>query len=117
MEHPAHGAGGGDAPTILCEQAPDFSRGTIPVVRAQLDHYGHSVRSVHLVAEILEASRLPAAGSLLDGALDVVVGHAGGAALEQRQPQPRVQSGVASADLCRNGDLLGKFRENLPTLG
>jgi hypothetical protein len=62
-----------------------------------------------LVGQLLVGAALELAGALLDGALDVVVGHVDGFGRVDRRPQPGVTAGVAAAALGGHGDLADDF--------
>ena len=64
-------------PPFFRDDAADFRRRAIAIVRAQLHQQRHAVRPVNLVGQILESARSPPPVPFLDGALDVVVGHVG----------------------------------------
>ena len=59
----------------------DLGRGALAVVGQRLDDDGHAAGAVALVGDGLVVVGVAGAERLVDGALDVVVGHVGGLGL------------------------------------
>ena len=92
-EHVRHGAGGAEVAAVLREDRADRAAGAVAVVGQRLDDDGDAARAVALVADRLVVLGV-AAGGLLDGALDVVLGHVLGARGLDGEAQARVHVGI-----------------------
>ena len=84
---------------------------------SRLDQHGDAARAVALVDDLFVDLALELAGALLDGAVDVVVGHAVGPRLEDGGAQARVGLRIAAAEAGRDGDLLEELGEQLAAAG
>ena len=81
----------------------------VAVVGQRLDDDGDAAGAIALVAHGLEIGAV-GAGRLLDGALDVVLGHVLGARVLDREAQARVHLGVWQAGLGRDRDFAAEKR-------
>src|SRR5262249_42825757 len=100
----------------LGEDVPDLAGGAVAVVGERLDVDRGAAGAVALVDRLLPGLGVPAAGALQDRALDVVLGHVGGARLVHREAQPRVRARLPSAEAGRGRDLADQLGEDLPAL-
>ena len=108
---------GSQVAVIFCKDAADFGRGTVLIVRRRLHDHGHAPRRVALVGDFIEVLRIRSfAGAAFDGALDVVVGHAGRTRCQDGAAQSRISIGIAAATFRRNRNLFRKLAENLTAL-
>src|SRR5665213_1938097 len=104
-------------PAVLRKRMPNLARRAVLIVRQHVDENCHATRTVALVRHFFVAGTLKLARTLLDGALDVVLGHVLGLGRRDRTAQPRVAVGIASAALRGDGDFLDQACENLAALG
>ena len=113
VKGPGHAAGGAQALAVLVQQVTDLGGGALTVIGQSLHDDGHAVGAVALVDHALEVVAVPGAQSLVDGALDVVVGHVDGLGLGDNRGQTGVVVGVAGAAALFHGhdDLLGDLGE------
>src|SRR5262249_43115411 len=111
LELPGDRAGPRQLAAGLGEDRADLGRGPVAVVGRRLDEDRHAARAVALVDDLLELVRVPAAGRLVDGPLDVVRRHVHRAGLLDRQPEPVVGVGIAAALARRDADLARDLRE------
>ena len=96
----------------------DLRRGALAVVGQCLDDDGHAAGAVALVGDGLVVVGVARAERLIDGALDVVVGHVGSLRLGNDGCETGVIIGVARAALLNgNDDLLGDLSEGGAALG
>ena len=112
VEHEGDGAGLGEVAAALGEVGADVGGRAVAVVGHRLDDDGRASGPVALVADLVVILRI-AAGRLVDGALDVVLGHVLGAGGEDRGAQARVHVGIGHAHLGRDGDFAGELGEHL----
>ncbi len=92
---------------MLAENAPNLRPCAILVVRCRFDNDSHSARRVTFVYDLVELLCILAlASAAFDRTLDVIVRHTLGARSLDRAAQARIAIGIASAALCRDGDLL-----------
>ena len=118
VEGPGHAAGGAQALAELVQQVPDLGGGALAVVGEGLHNDGHAIGAIALVDHALKVVGVPGAQSLVDGTLDVVVGHIGGLGLGDDGGQAGVIGGVAAAaGLDGHDHLAGDLGENLRALG
>jgi hypothetical protein len=89
--------------------------GAVAVVGHGLDDDGRASGAVALVADLLVVLAV-VARRLVDGALDVVLGHVLGPGGQDRGAQARVHVGVGHAHLGRDGDFAGELGEQLRAL-
>jgi len=111
LEHEGHGAVGAHVAAVLGEGVTDFGHRAHPVVGQAIHHHRRTADAVALVADLLVADALEFAGALLDGVLDLVLGHVHRLALIHGQTQARVEARVAAAHLGGHGDFLGDLGE------
>ena len=97
VERPGHAAGGAQALAVLVQQVAHLGGGAVAVVGEGVHDHGHAGGAVALVHHVLVAVGVAGAQSLVDGALDVVVGHVGGLGLGDDGGQAGVVIGVAAA--------------------
>ena len=119
VEAPADAAGGAQVPTVLVEEVADLGGGAVAVVGEGLHDDGHAAGTIALVDHLLEVLSAAGPQGLVDGALDVVIGHIGGLGLGDNGGQAGVVGGIAAAAalLHRHNDLLGDFGEGRGALG
>jgi hypothetical protein len=91
----------------------DVASGSVLVVGDALDDDSHAVRTVALIDHVLVVVLVLAAGSLLDDALDVVVGDVVGVSLGDEVTELGVVVGVGTALLDNDGDLAADLGEDL----
>ena len=92
--------------------------GALTVVGEGLDDHGHAVGAVAFVDDALVVVGVVGAQGLVDGALDVVVGHVHCLGLGNDRGQTGVVVGVAgAAGLNGHDDLLGHLGEGGAALG
>ena len=106
------------APPYLGEVRADAAGGAVAVVGQRLDDHGDAARAIALVAHLLVVLGV-AAHRLLDGALDIVLGHVLGARVLDGEAQARIHVRVGRAHLRRDGDFAGELGEELraPRIG
>ena len=97
----------------------NLGSGTLTVVGQSVHDYGHAAGAVALIGDGFEVLRAAGTQGLVDGALDVVVGHVDGLGLGDHGSQAGVVGRVAGAAafLDGNNDLLGDLGECGGTLG
>jgi len=92
--------------------------GAVAVVGEGLYDDGHAVGAVALIHHVLKVVGVAGAQRLVDGALDVVVGHVGGLGFGDDGGQAGVVGGVAAAaGLDRHDHLTGDLGKDLGPLG
>src|SRR5213075_649652 len=102
---------------VLGEDAADFGRGAVLIVGGRFHDHRHASGRVALVSYLIKVLRIRSfAGAALDGALDVVVGHAGRTRCQDSAAQSRISIGIAAAAFRRNRNLFRKLAENLTAL-
>jgi uncharacterized protein DUF1236 len=111
-EHVRDRPGGAEVAAVLGEHGADGAARAVAVVGQRLDDHRHAARTVALVANGIVALSIAARG-LLDGALDVVLGHVLGPRRLDGEAQARVHVGVGHAGLGRHRDLAGELGEDL----
>src|SRR5438094_4541592 len=117
MKHVRNASARSKIAVIFCKDASDFGRGTVLIVRGRLHDHGHAPRRVALVGNFIEVLRVRSlAGAAFDGALDVVIGHAGRTRRQDGATQSRISIGIAAAAFRRNRNLFRKLAENLTAL-
>src|SRR5262249_12689902 len=79
-----------------------------------LDDDGDAAGAVTLVADVLVILAV-AAGSLVDGALDIVLRHALCLGGDDRGTQARIEGGIRQTELGRNRDFTAELGEELST--
>ena len=112
IEHERHRAGLGEIAAGLGEGGAHVAGGAVVVVGQRLDDHRDAARPVALVADLVVVLGV-AARRLLDGALDVVLGHVLGARREDRGAQARIERRVRQAELGGTGDFAGELGEQL----
>ena len=118
VKTPTDAAAGAHVPAVLVEKVADLRGGAVAVVGEGLHDNGHAAGAVALVDHVLEVVGVTGAQSLVDGALDVVIGHVGGLGLGDDGGQAGVVVGVAAAALLHRHDhLAGDLGEDLGALG
>src|SRR5215467_2135640 len=78
IEHPGDATRRAHAAALLLEDVPDLGARPILVVGEDAHEHGDATRPIPLVGDLLELLAGAAAGTLFDGALDVVRGHVRG---------------------------------------
>ena len=111
-EHVRHRAGLAEVAVVLGERRAHRAGGAVAVVGQRLDDDGDAARGRSPRSGSPRSCRL-AAQRLLDGALDIVLGHVLGARGLDREPQPRVHARIGRADLGGDRDLAGELGEQL----
>ena len=92
--------------------------GAVAVVGQRVHDHGHAGGSIALVHHVLVAVGIAGAKRLVNGTLDIVVGHVGGLSLGNDGGQAGVVVGVAAAaGLDRHDHLTGDLGKYLRTLG
>lgn len=74
-EHPAHAVGLAQRSAGAGEQVADGGDSAVAIVREDVDHHGHAMRTVALVADLLELLTCQLAGAPFDRVLDLVGWH------------------------------------------
>ena len=101
-------AGGGEL--ALLEQHADFRRGSVHVVRINLNDDRHVVRRAALIRDVFHDEFFAAdARALVDGALDGILGHAFLLGLFHGGEEARVHRGIRAAHFGGDGDFANKF--------
>src|SRR5690606_36061283 len=90
--------------------------GAIAVVGQRLDDDRHATRAIALIADFVIVLAVRA-DRLLDGAIDIVLGHGLGARVDHRQAQTRIERGVGHAHLGSNGDFARQLGKDLRAYG
>ena len=83
--------------------------------KESIDDDGDSARSIALVCKLIECRIPELPASLLDGAVDIVLGHVLGLGLEDRCPEACIPFRIRAALGCY-GDFLDELRELLSAL-
>ena len=91
------------------EDVTDIRGGTIAVIGDRRNNHSHAARSIALVLDLLVIDAADFAGSLGDGALDIVVRHIVGLRLGNDVTQLAIDSRIAAAVTDRNRDLTTDF--------
>jgi len=112
IEHEGDRAGLGEVAAGFGEGRAHLARGAVAVVGQDLDDDGDAARPIALVADFVIALGV-AAGGLLDGAVDIVLGHVLRARRQYRGPQAWVHGGIGQAQLGRDRDLARELAEQL----
>ncbi len=115
IEHERHRAGLGEVAAGLGEVGADVGGGAVAVVGQRLDDDGDAAGAIALVADLVIVLAV-IAGGLLDGALDIVLGHVFGARCDHSGPQPRIHRRVGGAELGRDGDFARELAKQLGLL-
>ena len=118
IEAPGHTALCAQIAVALIKSVADFGSGTLTVVGQSVHDYGHAAGAVALIGDGLEVLRAAGTQGLVDGALDVVVGHIDGLGLGNHSRQTGVIGGIAGAAAFLHGhnDLFCNFGECSGTL-
>src|SRR5207248_34329 len=117
MEHVRNASTRSKVAVVLGEDATDFGRGTVLIICGRFRDHRHASRCVTLVGYFIEVLCIRSfAGAAFDGALDVVVRHAGRTRRQDGAAQSWISIGIAAA-FRRNRNLLRKLAENLTALG
>ena len=96
----------------------DFRGGALAVVGEGLHNDGHAAGTIALVSNGLIVIGVACAQGLIDGALNVIVGHIGGLGLSNNGGQAGVIGRIAAATLLhRHNDLLGDLSKGSAALG
>ena len=111
-EHVRDRAGGAQIAAVLGEHRAHRPARAVAVVGERLDDDGDAARPVALVADRLVGLGVGARG-LLDGPLDIVLGHVLGARGLDGEPQPRVHLGIGQAVPDGHRDLARELGEQL----
>ena len=82
-------------PPALVKAARTFGGGAVAVVGQRLDDDRHAARPIALVAHFIVVLRI-AAGGLVDGALDIVLGHGLRLGVLHGEPETRVHVRVGA---------------------
>jgi hypothetical protein len=90
---------------VAAERVADFGHGPVGVVGGGFDDEGHATGAIALVGHLFIGGAFELAGALLDGALDVVVGHVDRAGGVHRQAQARIPGRITAAGPRGDGDL------------
>src|SRR5690606_2859769 len=101
----AHRSGGAEVAAVPAEGVADLGHGAVGIVGGGLDEDGGAAGAVALVGELLVAAALELARALLDGAVDVLVGHVDGLGRVDGRAKTRVAVRVTAAGLGGDGDL------------
>ena len=118
VERPADAALRAHALAVLIEVMADLRCGALAVVGQCLDDDGHAAGTVALVSNGLVVIGVARAERLVDGALDVVVGHVGSLRLGDDGREAGVVIRIARAALLDgDDDLLGDLGEGGAALG
>ena len=112
----ADAAGLAERAAELGERGADVGGGAVAVVGQGLDDQRDAARAIALVADLLVALAL-VAGAAPDRALDVVLGHVGGARRLQRAAQARIGRRVGQAGARRDLHLAHQPGEGPGALG
>ena len=97
LELPGDAAARTQGTAALVEDVADFACGAVQVIGDDLNDHGDAAGSISLVGDLLVVGAVALAGGLLDGALNVVVGHVGGLRLCDDVLQLAVQIGIRAA--------------------
>ena len=118
VKGPGHAARSPQALAVLVQQVAHLGSGAVAVVGQRVHDYGHAGGSIALVHHVLVAVGIAGAKRLVNGTLDIVVGHVGGLGLGNDGGQAGVVVGVAAAaGLDRHDHLTGDLGKYLRTLG
>src|SRR5271163_2533432 len=112
IEHERDGAGFRQRAARLAEIGAHFAGGAVAIVGQRLDDNGDPARRITLVANFVVILAVGARG-LLDGALDIVLGHVFCAGGEDGRAKARIHRHVRQAHLRRDGYFARQFREEL----
>ena len=113
VEHPGDAAGRTHGSAVLFKAVAHIGRGTVEVIRDALDDNRGAGRAVTLVGDFLVVFTLTFARRLLDGAVDVVVGHVVVFRLGDDIAELGVQRRVGAARPDGDGDLAADLGEDL----
>ena len=102
--------------TLVCEPQL-FGNRVAQRRRRSSDQQGDAARSESLVGGFFDSGASELTGALLDGLLNIVLGHVLGLGAHHRLAQPRIHVDIASAFTRSNCDLVGKLAEELAALG
>jgi len=100
----------------FCESMTNFRNGAISIVGHTVDHDRRSARTITLVTNFNEINAIRIATALLDGALDVVLGHALRLGSIHCKPQSRVGRDITAAQTRCHGNFPDEFGEKFATL-
>lgn len=118
VEGPADAALGAQVAVALVKGVADLRGGTLAVVGQGVHDDGHAAGAVALVGDGFVVVGVAGAQGLVDGALDIVVGHVDRLGLGDDGGKAGVVVGVAGAALLhRHDDLAGNFSERGGALG
>ena len=99
-------------PPLLVKVERTSDGGAVAIVGQHLDDDGDAAGPVALVADLVIDLGV-AAQRLLDGALDIVLGHVLGPRRDDGGAQPRIHGGIGQPQLGRDGDFAGELAEQL----
>ena len=111
-EHEGHRARFTQVAAVLGEQRADVGGGAVAVVGQRLNDDSDTTRAITLVAHVVIVLGI-AADRLLDGTLDIVLGHALGPRILDGETQTGVGVGVRQAGLGGNRYFARQLREGL----
>jgi len=94
----------------------DFTYRAVAIVRHDFGDQRDASRSVAFVHDFFELATFQLAGSLHDGALDVVGRHIQRFGVSYRLAKPGIPFGVSAADACGDGDFLNELGKGSPAL-
>ena len=118
VKGPGHAAGGTQVATELIEVVAHLGGSAVTVVGEGLHDDGHAAGTVSLIGNGLVVVGVAGAQGLLNGTLDVVVGHVGRTSLGNDGGQTGVVVGVAAAaGLHGHDQLTGDLGKGLRALG
>ena len=115
VEHESDRAGFTKIAAGLGEIGADVGCGAVAIVGQRLDDDGDAARTVALIADLVVIIAL-AADRLLDGALDIVLGHVLLPRSHYRGAQPWIHRRVRSPELGSDGDFARQLAEQLRLL-
>ena len=119
VKAPGHAALRAQIAVALIKGVTNLGSGTLTVVGQSVHDDGHTAGTVALIGDSLKVLGVSGTQRLINGALDVVIGHVDGLGLGDHGSQAGVVGRVAGAAafLDGNNDLLGDLGECGGTLG
>ena len=101
---------------IARQLVPHVGHGACRVVGHRLDHDRDAARTVRFVQHFDVVHAFQFARALLDGAVDVVLGHRHRLRIIDGRTQPGIAAGITSAQLGGHGDFADQPREERTAL-